>query len=112
MYKSVYLFFVVITVLFMGACAPATNYSGGSKVTVTTIIEMTRSGESDQEIIIKMKDSKTVYKLDGMQYAKLREQGVSDAVIDYMQGTWIDQELKKQNRNEDWQVWDIGDAGY
>jgi hypothetical protein len=109
--RTSFLFIISLSVLFLGSCASVTSNSL-SKVTVPQIIEMTKAGASDQEIINEIQQSKTVYKLDGNQYARLRQTGVSDNVIDYMQETYTDEIQRRQDRDEDWEMWNIEDAGY
>ena len=102
---------VSLPVLFTGSCASVTG-NGVSKVTVPEIIEMTKAGATDQEIINEIQQSKTVYKLDGNAYARLRQIGVSNNVINYMQETYTDEIQNRQDRDEDWEIWNIEDAGY
>ena len=105
------IFTMAIPSIFVVACATVTSNTS-SKVTVPEIIEMTKAGVSDQEIINKIQQSQTVYKLDGNQYANLRQVGVSNDVINYMQETYTNEELKKMNRDADWESWNLDDAGY
>ena len=56
-------------------------------VTVPQIVLMSKEGVPADEIIEKMRESGTVYILQASQLAQLKEQGVPDAVIDYMQQT-------------------------
>lgn len=105
------LIMVSFPILFLGSCASVRS-NGISKVTVPEIIEMTKAGASDQEIINEIEQSKTVYKLDGNAYARLRQIGVSDNVINYMQETYTNEIQNRQDRDEDWEMWNIEDAGY
>ncbi len=59
-------------------------------VTVSEILTLTKNGVPPQEIIRKMHDSRTVYRLRASDLAQLKAQGVSDEVIDYMQQTHLD----------------------
>ena len=97
--------------LFLVSCASVAG-NPDTKVTVPEIIEMTKAGTSDQEIIDQIRQSRTVYKLDGNQYANLRQIGVSDSVINYMQETYTDAVEGRQDRDEDWESWNLDDAGY
>lgn len=54
------------------------------------VVEMAKSGESADAIIQKLRASGTVYQLSAAELVKLHEQGVPDAVLDYMQGTYLD----------------------
>ena len=110
-FKSSSLLIIPSLLLLLGGCASVSSNSP-TKVTVSQIIEMTKAGASDQEIINEIQQSKTVYKLDGNQYARLRQIGVSDNVVNYMQETYTDEIQKRQDRDEDWESWDIEDAGY
>jgi hypothetical protein len=98
-------------ILFLGSCASVRS-NGVSKVTVPEIIDMTKAGASDQEIVNEIQQSKTVYKLDGNAYARLRQIGVSDNVINYMQETYTNKMQNSEDRDEDWEIWNIDDAGY
>jgi hypothetical protein len=106
-----FLIMFCIPILFLGSCATVRN-NGVSKVTVPEIIDMTKAGASDQEIINEIQQSKTVYKLDGNAYARLRQIGVSDNVINYMQETYTNKMQNSEDRDEDWEIWNIDDAGY
>lgn len=58
--------------------------------TIAEIVEMAKSGQSADAIIKRMHDARAVYRLPASELAKLREQGVPDKVIDYMQQTYVD----------------------
>jgi hypothetical protein len=66
--------------------------------TTTEIVQMAKDGRSADEIIGRMKESRAVYRLPASELAKLREQGVPDAVIDYMQQTYIEAERYEEYR--------------
>jgi hypothetical protein len=108
------LFIIPLVMAFLVSCASVTSngLSEVHKVTVPQIIEMTKAGASDQEIINEIQQSKTVYKLNGNQYARLRQKGVSNNVINYMQQTYINAVQNSQNRDEDWEIWNVEDSGY
>ena len=54
------------------------------------IVESAKAGQPPQQIIERMQRSRAVYRLPASELAKLREQGVPDAVIDYMQRVHLD----------------------
>jgi hypothetical protein len=58
--------------------------------TVAEIAELAKSGQSADAIIQRMRESHAVYRLPASELAKLRDQGVPDKVIDYMQQTYVD----------------------
>jgi len=61
-------------------------------VTTEQILQMSREGVPPADIIQKMRDAGTVYRLSGSQLARLQSQGVPDEVLDYMQATYLAQE--------------------
>ena len=70
-------------------------------VTVEQVVQMSREGLAPDEIIAKMEDSDTVYRLSGSELARLKERGVSDDVLDYMQDTYVDYERSRAYRQYD-----------
>jgi hypothetical protein len=50
---------------------------------------MSKAGVPAADIVQKMRDAGTVYRLSGSQLARLKEQGVADEVLDYMQETYL-----------------------
>ncbi|WP_205617422.1 hypothetical protein [Pelomicrobium methylotrophicum] len=66
--------------------------------TTAEIVQMAKDGRSADEIIARMKESRAVYRLPASALARLREQGVPDAVIDYMQQTYIEAERYDEYR--------------
>ena len=71
-------------------------------ITVPEIIAMSKKGMPAKDIIAKIKASHTLYNLKASQLADLRDQGVPNQVINYMQRTYLiavkrDAELENQN---------------
>lgn len=64
---------------------------------------MAREGRPAQEIIGRINAAQAIYRLSASELAKLREQGVPDAVIDHMQATWLD----AVRREEAWRQHDM-----
>src|ERR1700752_3530766 len=50
-------------------------------VAVSEVVQLTQDGIAPEFIIQKMRDSKTVYRLDAAALARLHDQGVTDAVM-------------------------------
>jgi hypothetical protein len=73
-------------------------------VTVDQIVRMSREGVAPEEIIHKMRESRTVYRLTASQLAQLHDEGVSDKVVNYMQDTYL-AAVKRSARFEDWTYW-------
>src|SRR2546430_4208784 len=80
-------------------------------VTVPQIIEMSQTGVPPEDIVQKMRDSGTVYRLQASQLAQLKEQGMPDAVLNYMQQTYLDAVRTEQSR-ADLNNWAVLDDGY
>lgn len=60
-------------------------------VTIDQVVQMSREGVPAADIVQKMRDAGTVYRLSGSQLAKLKGEGVPDEVLDYMQETYLAQ---------------------
>ena len=68
-------------------------------ITVAEIVAWSQAGISPPEIIRRMQNAGDVYRLSASQLADLREQGVNNAVINYMQQTYL-REQRLQGRFE------------
>jgi hypothetical protein len=89
-------------VSLLAGCA---SFQGNqSPVTVPEIIQMSQDKVPAYEIIERMGKSGTTYRLSAAQLADLREQGVSDPVINYMQRTYLEA-VRRQQSLEDWDHW-------
>ncbi|MGA8019021.1 MAG: hypothetical protein WBV95_10445 [Desulfobacterales bacterium] len=80
-------------------------------VTVTDIVRMSQEKVPADEIVNKMRESGTVYRLKASELANLKEQGVQDAVINYMQQTYLDA-MRRNQALTDWNSWTMGPDGY
>lgn len=63
------------------------------------IVQLSKDKFPAEDIIKRMEASRAVYRLPASELAKLREQGVPDQVIDYMQKTYIEAE-----RYDEWRA--------
>lgn len=61
-----------------------------SPPTVNQIVEMAKAGKPAEDIVRELQQSHAVYPLTGSQIVKLHEEGVPDAVLDYMQNAYAD----------------------
>ena len=104
---------------FAGALGLALGLSSGCQslaakrpppVTVREIIELSKANMPSYDIIQKIHDSGTVYKMKASELAKLKEQGVPDNVIDYMQETYLEAMRSQQYYYS--QGWNCGPDGY
>lgn len=76
-------------------------------VTVTQVVEMSKAGTPTQAIIDKIRDSGTVYRLKASEFADLKQRGVADDVLDYMQQTYL-HAVREDQRLDDWGLWTRG----
>lgn len=54
------------------------------------VVEMSRENRPAAEIIKELNDSRTVLPLSGSQYARLKQEGVPDEVLDHLQKRYLD----------------------
>jgi hypothetical protein len=80
-------------------------------LTVPDIIQMSKDGVSSKDIINEIKESHTAYGLKADQLAKLRDEGVQDSVINYMEQTHINA-VRQNQRMDDSAYWWPGADGY
>jgi hypothetical protein len=83
---------VVLLMMLTGLLAACATTPALPPVTTEQILQMSREGVPAADIIQKMRDAGTVYRLSGSQLAQLKSQGVADEVLDYMQDTYLAQE--------------------
>ena len=108
--RSVTFFICVLSLSVLAGCAFSAS-TPRVPVTVSQILEMSKTGVPPGTIVQKMRDSDTVYRLDASQLAQLQEQGVPDAVLNYMQQTYLDAVRADQSRADlnDWAMFGDGD---
>ncbi|HEX7952958.1 MAG TPA: hypothetical protein VF523_07820 [Burkholderiales bacterium] len=58
--------------------------------TIDQIVEMARAGTPAEEIVRDLQETRAVYPLTATQIVRLHEQGVPDAVLDYMQSAYAE----------------------
>jgi len=105
---------LLIILLYSGGCASLSGDPMGpppDPVTVKEILEMTKAGIPPQIIIDKMKQSRTVYRIKASQLVQLKEMGVPDEVINYMQQTYIDA-ARQDQAYDDWNNFSLADDGF
>jgi hypothetical protein len=97
------LFLLALTATLLGGCATL----GGEApppVTVPEVVQMSKEGVPDYQIISEMRKSGTVYRLSAEELADLRDQGVADPVINYMQRTYLEA-VRRRQELADWDNW-------
>ena len=105
-----FLFVFIASLLFLWGCTTV-RFWETKPVTVAEIIKMSKDKVPADEIIRKMRESGTVYRLKASQLADLKEKGVPDAVINYMQHTYI-KAVRRNQALADWNYWTMGPDMY
>ncbi len=99
---------VGITLLALAGCATGPR---SQPVTVPQVIEMSEAGVPPDQIIRRMRDSGTTYRLKASQLADLEKEGVPGPVINYMQRTYLDA-VRRDQQYRDWDLWVMDRDGY
>ena len=87
--KRAYLFALFLPFL-LAACATL------PPVTAQDVVQMSQAGVPPGNIIQRMKEAGTVYYLSSNDIVRLHEQGVPPAVLDYMQGTYVEEARQEE----------------
>ena len=109
--SSAFFFFVIAVALFFLSGCATLGITTPQPVTVADIVKMSKDKVPADEIIRKMRESHTVYRLKASELAKLEEEGVPNAVIDYMQQTYLNA-VRRNQVLEDRSYWNSGPDGY
>lgn len=109
--RSFALVVIAMLLLFAAGCATTGGGHYYKPVTVPEIIQWSKDGVPSQKIIDRMRRSHTVYRLKASQLAQLKQDGVSDAVINYMQQTYLNA-VRNNQALEDWSYWWPGWDGF
>ena len=95
----IYLFFITIGAMLLQSCV-ATYPNNLSSVPVSDIIQKSQDGVSSKDIIKELRRSHSVYFLKADQLAKLKNEGVQDSVINYMENTRINAIRRNQQMRD------------
>jgi hypothetical protein len=76
-------------------------------VTVSEVIQMSKENVPAETVVNKMRESRTVYRLNAAELAQLHDHGVQDQVINYMQQTYLDAVRREEDLANwrDWGMW-------
>lgn len=99
------------TALLLHGCFAVHLGRTHERVSVDEVVKMSQARVPADRIIEQMRASGTVYRLSASQLAQLRDRGVPDPVIDYMQRTY----LRAVRRNQflaDESRWSLEPDGY
>lgn len=81
---------LAVTILFLVSGCASLRQPRPPAPTVEEIVKLSKEKVPSSEIIKRMEESGAIYRLKASELAKLREQGVPDAVVDYMQQTYME----------------------
>lgn len=77
-------------------------------MTTEDVLRLVKAQTPPAEIVQKLRETRTVLPLSGSQFAKLREQGVPDEVLDYLQSAYlgaIEFDARMRYQNMYWGGW-------
>jgi hypothetical protein len=80
----------VTALLFLALLAGCAGIQRRPPPTLDQVVEMSQAGKPAEEIIRELQETRAVYPLTGSQIARLHDQGVPDAVLDYLQNAYAD----------------------
>jgi hypothetical protein len=92
------LLMAVPVLLLAAGCA--TTAPRPAPLVQTDIISMTKAGMTDEEIIRRIDDTRTVFRLNSDDVVRLRNEGVSDRVVTYMLETFTRAAVEEQRRRD------------
>lgn len=101
----------VVLVCFSGCALLGLGRQRPAPVTVPEVVQMSKAGVPVETILQKMRDSGTTYRLTASQLVHLHDEGVPDAVLDYMQETYLEA-VRRDQALEDWGRWSLAADGY
>jgi len=107
--RSITLFLCGLSLSLLAGCAYSVS-NPRPPVSVPQILELSKAGVPPGDIVQKMRDSGAVYRLEASQLAQLQERGVPDAVLNYMQQTYLDA-ARADQRSTDLDYWATFDGG-
>jgi hypothetical protein len=85
--------------LLQGCAVYNPNYA--STVPVSDIVKESRAGVPSKDIIRELRRTHSVYTLNANELARLKEEGVQDSVINYMEQTHLNA-IRQEQRMEDY----------
>jgi hypothetical protein len=91
----------------LSGCAALGVDQSEHPVTVSEVIQMTQEGLPAEAIVEKMRDARSVYRLNAAELAQLHDRGVADPILNYMQRTYLEAVRREQSLADwnDWAMW-------
>ena len=90
-----------------GGCSTLGVEQSKPPVTISEVIQMTQEGVPADTIVEKMREAKSVYRLNAAELARLHDRGIADPIINYMQQTYLEAVRREQSLADwnDWAMW-------
>jgi hypothetical protein len=82
-----YLAAIFLGLVLLSGCAALQRRPPPS---IEQIVEMAKAGKPAEEIVRELQETRAVYPLTASQIVKLHQQGVPEAVLDYMQNAYTE----------------------
>jgi hypothetical protein len=101
----------VFILCFAGCSTLGIGRQQPTPVTVPEVVQMSKAGVPPETLLQKLRDSETTYRLTASQLIHLHEEGVPNAVLDYMQETYL-AAVRRDQALEDWRHWAWAGDGY
>lgn len=101
---------LILSMFVLSGCATQAQRTV-PPLTVSSIIQQSHDGVPAGTIIQEIAESGTVYRLKASELADLRDEGVPNTVIDYMQQTYLDA-IRRDQSLADQDLWVYGPDGY
>ena len=110
--KVVFLTLIVTGIASLQSCIVYRSYPENAQLLkVPDIIQMSKDGVSSKDTINEINQSHTVYSLKADQLVKLRDEGVQDSVLNYMEETKINA-IQQNQRYADSAYWMMASDGF
>ncbi len=88
---------LILTAILLEGCATTPR---PNPISMAEVISMTKADLSDDQIIQRINDTRTVFRLQTNEVVMLREEGVSDRVVNYMLDTYSRAVVAEERRNQ------------
>jgi hypothetical protein len=87
----------LLSILLLAGCATTPP---PAPVSLADVISMTKAGLTDNEIIRRIDETRTVFRLGSDDVVRLRQEGVTDPVVNYMLDTYTHYVVAEQRRRD------------
>ena len=106
-FKNAIWFILIVTgIASLQGCIVYRPYPENAKLlSVSDIIQMSKDSVSSKDIIGEIKQSHTAYFLRADQLVKLRDEGVQDSVLNYMEETKLRAAQQNQRYSDSYYGW-------